>query len=322
MSTEIIGIVGKQGCGKTMLMTYLGMRAYEKNNKGAYSNYSIYSNYHLNGVDYKPVSTLSDLEKMRDGVFLGDELWLWVFSRTSQSQMNKEINKIIMLNRKRNMDILYTAQRLKSIDVMLRSVTNHIFLPFLRKKDEDSSDWYLHAYMLDEFGHFITEIVLKKPIENYGQFYDTTEEISSLGSKAPIEKGIQLEEKFVSAIKKLGFDYVDILSNSGKDSSWCYDVIAYKDGKCYAFDVKSVTGNRITLKTYGHDLQAQIKNAYGHNAMPFIVFPNGENKQLSNPKFWYVYPLNYNSYLTKLSSHPSFNRLVKESMCLDNILNA
>ena len=309
--SAIIGILGLQGTGKTMLMTYY---AYQEFKRGR----TIYSNYHLKGIDYIPVNTLSDIEKMRNGVFLGDELWLWVFSRTSQSKLNKEINKIIMLNRKRDMDIYYTAQRYMSVDVMLRSVTNYFIYPFLKKVN---NVWKLGYSIYNEIGLLLVTYVIRKPIEYWGQFYDTTEEISSLNSnKTGIEKGIQLEEKFLNAINKLNFDHVDLLSNSGKDSSWNYDVLAYHKSKCYAFDVKSVCSNRITLKARGHDLNAQIRNAITHGAKPFIGFPNKDNKQITNPKFWFVYPLSYNCYLTSLSSDPFYNKLVKESITLDNIL--
>jgi Holliday junction resolvase - archaeal type len=308
--TSITAILGVQGKGKTMLMTYYGTREHDRGRR-------IFSNYHLEKIDYIPVSTLNDLEHMRNGVFLGDELWLWLFSRTAQSRINKEINKIVMLNRKRDVDIYYTAQRFGSVDIMLRSVTNLFVFPSIKKDTNDN--WRLYYRIYDEIGRYIKTLYIKKSIEELGSYYDTTEEISSLDKETPLEKGIRLESKFSEALQKLDFDAVDLIPNSGSNSSWNYDVTAVKTGKWFCFDVKGVAKGRVLLKTHGNALKRQIKNAYIHKARPYLAFPEYGRKQLTNPKFWYIYPLTYNSYLVSLSSYPSYDKLVSESLPLETI---
>jgi len=322
MTTPIVGILGKQGMGKTMLMTYYGI---QENNVGK----RIFSNYHLNGIDYTPIVSLNDLENMRNGVFLGDELWLWIWSRISMSKINKEINKIVMLNRKRNVSIYYTAQLSRSVDVMLREVTDYFLHPFIiphkyNNTTEKYCDYHLHFYSIDISGINLGERALKHDIKYWGQFYDTTQEISSLkddNDKAPIKKGIALEEKFVTALKKMPYvKHIDHLPNSGATTSWNYDVIAYAGGKTLAFDVKSC-GERVYIDFYGKDLRSRIKNAYNHNAIPFLAFPMQGRKQHTNPKFWYIYKLDFYSYILNLSSNPMYNKLAKNSHILDDLKN-
>lgn len=60
--SDIVGIFGIQGSGKTMLMTRYGKNLCE-------SGKDIYSNYHLKGISYTPVVSLNDIDKIKNGVF-------------------------------------------------------------------------------------------------------------------------------------------------------------------------------------------------------------------------------------------------------------
>jgi len=124
LNPKIIGIFGLQGCGKTMAMTALGYLAHKK-------KVPIYSNYHLE-YPYTPIDTLEDINQIHDGVFLADELWLWCFSRSSQTKLNQDLIKIVMLNRKRNVTIVYTTQNIIQVDKLLRLVTTTWVEPHIR----------------------------------------------------------------------------------------------------------------------------------------------------------------------------------------------
>jgi hypothetical protein len=315
--SEIIGIFGLQGSGKTMYMTRCGKKDSEKGR-------TIYSNYHLKGIPYTPVTTLDDIEKIKNGTFLADELWLWIFARSSMSKMNQELMKIVMLNRKRNVDIYYTAQLSRSIDVLLRGVTTYFIYPSIRpmkvidkvKQETGEIEFRLHFFIFDAYGKLVMKNYLTKPLSYYGNFYDTTEEINSLkkSEEAPLHKGIQLEEKFGEALSKVkGINHVEVIPLSGIHSSWGFDVIGYATGKTYAFDVKGVCESRVYLNVFGKPLQDKIQNARSHNASPFIVFPRNDRVQLTNPDYWYIVPLNHYSYLLGLSSNPAYKKLVEQS---------
>ena len=122
---DIINALGLQGSGKTLLMVAICKHFYDM-------GYPIYSNITLKKPffkDYTHVDTIKKLEKMRYGVALLDEVWLWVFARSSMSRMNQDITKIIMLNRKRDISILYTAQLGFQADRLLRGVCRYHLYP-------------------------------------------------------------------------------------------------------------------------------------------------------------------------------------------------
>jgi Holliday junction resolvase len=312
--SEIIGIFGLQGSGKTMYLTYLGKRDYEEGK-------TIYSNYHLNNIPYVPIASLDDIDKIKDGTFLIDECWLWLFSRTSMTKLNQELLKIIMLNRKRGVNIYYTAQLSRSVDVLLKEVTNYFVYPTIKPchfKGENDKEviFRLCFYYRDLYGRETEECMLTKPLEYYGGYYDTKEEIGALkkNDDTPLEKGIKLETIFGKALSKTKFfNHVEVIPFSGSHSSWGFDVIGYSTGKTYAFDVKGVCKSRVYLNAFGKTLQDKIQNAKSHNAIPYIAFPRNDRVQLTNPDYWYILPLNYYSYLLKLSSNPAYNKLVEHS---------
>lgn len=321
---HVTGIFGRMGCGKTMLMTILGISAWKKHDR------KLFSNYALKKVPYQPVNTLSDAYRMKNGIFLADEFWTWIWSRTSMSDINKEFMKLIMLCRKRDVSIIYTAQLSRTVDVLIREVTNSWLYPWLQPIYDNKGRFVtsmLKFRIIDPESKNGCELGLKKSLSYYGQFYDTKEEIADINSNenaipTPLDKGIALEYDFATALlnSKL-FDHVDLLKQSGKLSSWKYDVISYKNGKSFAFDVKSSTSKRVTLNYFGNELRSRIRNAYDHGALPFIAFPKVNRKRLTIPSSWYIHKLDYNDYLVRLSSQPFYNKLIKNSIQLNDMGN-
>jgi len=90
-------IVGELGAGKTLTLSYLAWKNHFIKGRDIFSNYSLY------GMPHTRIRSLADLEKMRDGFFAGDELWLWLDSRTSSKQMNKVTSDILLKSRKRGL---------------------------------------------------------------------------------------------------------------------------------------------------------------------------------------------------------------------------
>lgn len=313
--SNIMGIFGLQGSGKTMLLTTLGRKDHKEGS-------NLYANYHLKDVDYTPISSLDDIEKIKNGTFLADELWLWLFSRTSQSKLNQELMKIVMLNRKRNVNIYYTAQLSRTIDVLLREVTNYFIYPSIRPVTVNKTGektYRLFFVMQDLYGRLSPDYRFNGSLEYLGSFYDTTEEISELkkAEETSFEKGIQLEETFSKALMKVkGIRHVELIPFSGSHSTWGYDVVGYFNGKTIAFDVKGSCQDRVYMNFFGKQLQDKIKNARSHNAIPYFAFPRNDRSQLTNPDFWYVHHLTNTSYLIKLSSNPYYNKRIENSEIL------
>jgi len=320
----ITGIFGLQGSGKTMLMTIFGKKDHEK-------GCNLYANYHLKGIPYTHVSSFEDIQKIKNGTVLFDEFYLWVFARCSMTKMNQELLKIIMLNRKRDVNIIYTAQLSRTVDVLLKEVTNYWCYPSIRPvqmgnkntpKQEWKTDFRLFYFVVDLYGRMSPVAYYDKPLSYYGGFYDTKEEIDVLktGEETPLQKGIQLEEKFGSALQKVkSIKYVEIIPLSGTHSTWGFDVIGYFPRKTIAVDVKGVCQDRVYLNCFGKELQSKILNARNHNATPYIAFPRNDRVQLTNPNYWYAYPLTHYSYLLGLSSNPAYNKLVEESIPLTEL---
>ena len=310
MDAEIIGIFGLQGWGKTALMVALGKQAYD-------NGYKIFSNVHLN-YEYTPITTLTEAQKCRNGFLLLDELWQWVHARTSQSKINKEMMAICLLNRKRNINIIYNTQLPRTIDVILRDVTTLKVLPHMKRHKDGKR--YVHYVARDLLGREVREKCINIPIDELGNMFNTREEIGKLEKElSPLEKGIGLEKDFAKALKKIkGVNFVDVIPNSGNGSSWRYDVIAYTDKGLCAFDVKSAT-THVFINEFGNDILNKIDNAKDHNATPYIAFPDNNYKRTGIPSAWRIYELTKDSYLKRLNAPPRYNKLFNKSKKLSKL---
>lgn len=123
----LIAIIGDLGAGKTLTMTYLAVyNWYKKHPK-------IYTNYHLKGIPFTYVNSLEQLNEMKQGMFFGDEFWMWVDCRAHRSKRNMAIDKIIAMSRKRGVHIFYTCRNIMRMDIRIREHTDFIVEPRLAK---------------------------------------------------------------------------------------------------------------------------------------------------------------------------------------------
>jgi hypothetical protein len=169
----IIGIVGPCGCGKTLFMTYVAAKAYDLAlRQNQFLN--IFANYHLKaGWQFCYIGSVEELDKIRNGWFLGDELWLWLDSRCSMKKINKTQSKIIAKGRKRNIEIYYTTQDLGQIDVRIRRNTDLFIYPRLNKQET-----ICRARVEDKHGKLVKSI--KFYTRQVFPLYDTDEEVVEL----------------------------------------------------------------------------------------------------------------------------------------------
>lgn len=109
----MIGVItGHLGTGKTLFLTYLAKWANE-------SDVDIYANFNI-GYDAAEVVDVHDLEDIENGLLLMDEAYTWLDSRTSMSERNRYLSKMIFKSRKRKLDMFATAQLESSIDLRMR----------------------------------------------------------------------------------------------------------------------------------------------------------------------------------------------------------
>ena len=150
-----MAILGPWGSGKTLTLTYEGVKYLLtkricanpecrelqtineiKRNGGkcffcGYDKFKVpvvYANYHLK-IPYVHIAEVEDIEKMRDGVFLADEFYRWLNARVSMSKKNRVLSKMMMNMRKWNVNLIYTAQTWRQIDVWIKSVTDYVAFP-------------------------------------------------------------------------------------------------------------------------------------------------------------------------------------------------
>jgi hypothetical protein len=165
--------VGLPGTGKTLCMTYLAAKTYDMAiRQGKFLN--VFSNYHLKaGWRFYFIGSIDELDRIRNGWFLGDELWLWLDSRCSMARGNRIRSKIIAKGRKRGIEIYYTTQDFNQIDVRIRRNTDFLIYPHLNKHET-----ICRAKVEDRHGKIIKTIKFKtRPVF---KLYDTEEEVVEL----------------------------------------------------------------------------------------------------------------------------------------------
>jgi len=312
--SEILGIFGLQGWGKTALTTYFGMKAKEM-------GYTIYSNYPVS-FDYEPVTTIKEAQSVRNGYLLLDEIWQWVHARTSQSKINKEMMEICLLNRKRGISIIYNTQLRRTIDVILREVTTYRYLPQMQLHDDGK--YYIHYIMKDLLDRESNEMTIPYPIDVIGNWFNTNYEVGKLSNEmTPIQKGIGLEKDFNNVLqksKKLLF--TKLQENSGNKSEYKFDVLAVGKDKNYCFDVKSTfNSDGVSITEHGKAFEDKIKSLKRWNGKlsfdPYFAFPIINRNRTTRIYDWWICSLmdNFN-YFRGLNSMPRYSALIKKSLKL------
>jgi len=162
----IIAFCGSLGSGKTLGLTWL---AKQWHNAGI----PIYSNYDLK-FKYNPIIEFEDIENMKEGFAVLDELWLWMDARMSITKRNRAISEILLKSRKRKISIGYTAQSFRQVDIRLRHVTDYLVMPdMLRRKT-----WCVLKF----YSNPPSSAIMTKRFRTaeYFKLYDTTEEIKDI----------------------------------------------------------------------------------------------------------------------------------------------
>lgn len=309
----IFGIVGKQGKGKTWLMTYLGYNEHINHNRPIYSNYSL-------KFPYTPISSIAGLQSVRNGVLLLDEFWLWLRSRLAMSKLNQEINKVIMLNRKRNVSIIFTAQHPMFVDADLRRVINNWFRPTIEV--DANGNPYVEFLVTDFLDKKIEEVyTVPYTIEFIGSLYNTNEEIKDLNSdnNSYINGSKNELDAFHCLKSHPNFLYGNMIPDSGKNSVIDCDIdIQLKDGRRLLVEVKNSNDKRLSNFRYSkQELLNKINNAKKFNADFCIMFPNPDNhKHLL--KRWLIYIVDKGSNIIGMKD-PTIKSIKARSFILNDI---
>ena len=225
------------------------------------------------------------------------------------------------MNRKRNVDIIYTTQLKRTVDVILRDLTNFVAYPKMIPLQNNGEKKFFISYKSANLeGKIIKRTVIPEPIEVVGSWYNTREEVKKPGSegKDPLSIGIGLEMDFLKAIKKKSC-VLDayLIPNSGKNSPFRCDLLVRTKKKTYAIDVKS-SYTKVSLTELGNVLKKKIQDIYNWGHEPMLAFPVIDRIRLTDPNAWYVYPLDHYCYVTRLKSMPYYNTLSKKAVLLSD----
>lgn len=164
----LIAIIGDLGSGKTLTLTYLAW-------VGTQQKIPVYSNYNL-AFKHRKLKHPRDLGECGSGLVALDEAWLWADARIAMSKVNRFISLVILQSRKRNLNIAFTTQTFRQIDVRIRNITDLYFLPDLQPSGECLVDVYKGEQHLGRFAFYGPAMFDK---------FDTTELISAGDLEGP-----------------------------------------------------------------------------------------------------------------------------------------
>ncbi len=176
----IVGIIGKRGCGKTITMAKT-VKDMLKKGKIIYTNFHInkkaidkkyHKNIHL--LDSEFFKNYKDFKLYNCALFL-DEIYVYIDSRTSSSKRNRLWSYFINQTRKRDVDLYYTTQFFRQVELRLRENTEYFIYPQLIKQG-NTTIVYNKIY---SYGDTLKKIGNERFVANdYFNVYDTDEIIS------------------------------------------------------------------------------------------------------------------------------------------------
>lgn len=119
-----IGIFGKKGVGKTIVLSWLGYIEYKFYNSIVFSNYSLNYPHVFLGRSIENYDIIYEFSPRVPKILLLDDAESVLFSRDYGTKVSKELLNEILLNLgKYNCSVVYTAKREFAIDIGLREST-------------------------------------------------------------------------------------------------------------------------------------------------------------------------------------------------------
>ncbi len=135
----IVGIIGKRGCGKTITMAKTVVDMLKKG-KTIYTNFNINKKaidkkYHnkINLLDAKFFKNYKDFKLYNCALFL-DEIYVYIDARSSMSKRNRLWSYFINQTRKRDVDLYFTTQFFRQVELRLRENTEYFIFPQVIKQ--------------------------------------------------------------------------------------------------------------------------------------------------------------------------------------------
>lgn len=313
-----ITIVGDPGAGKTATLAYMGLMYYKQ-------GYTLHSNFQL----YLPqpdgekrsishlIKTYNDFNKIREGYFLGDELWSWIDARMSMSDANMFLSDILLKARKRHFNLINTTQHISQLEKRIRNITQYVIYPVQIITDPETGDrieikhdllhpvnmrpylphTHIHAFVCvaDPLTGFYDKVVseFEFPLEPIANVYNTDEEVEMLLS-GELEQGIKVERQFCKVLREAYPDEdkveINLMPASGINQE-TLDVEMFKDSVLHIYDVTSLMKSKkyFYLNFHDKDLSKYPELEKSRGAKTYFAFKY-EHKwyQLPSHHVWNV----------------------------------
>jgi hypothetical protein len=266
----LVAILGNLGKGKTLTLTYLGWNNFFIRRKKIYSNYDLY------GIPFTKITTIGSLEALmplenenvlskQEVVFLGDELWRWISSRTigkGAKAMKDLIDRILLGSRKAFVTVIYTTQNLAQVDPWVRRTTDLFIYPILY-------NGILNIYFLsnpvsnptlEQLYKYSTDRPLRVLAEPFYAMFDTYQRVPPLqdGYDDMVERVINIRknqalQRYIFIDKRKDVEYFEKYCQHIEKKFWLYNEETYerdfKEGKLpYQQEAKELGLNQWYLK--------------------------------------------------------------------------
>ena len=169
----IIGIIGLEGTGKTMLGCIFATLLKKEAHYKVVSNVQsfVYRDYDFE-TDFAFLFDKQSGIKPEKILAFVDEITQYLDSRESLKPINRKLTKKLFQVRKKGIDMIYTAQIFNSIDKRLRAMTEYIIMP-----DYDELHRKLTFSIIDYAGQLVTKKTLNIT-ESVFALFNTYEDIN------------------------------------------------------------------------------------------------------------------------------------------------
>jgi hypothetical protein len=198
----IVGIENPMSTGKTSLMTAMLLKQWARGEK-------IAATYHLKGIDYEYIDDIYQLEKLRNCVIGGDDIWKWFFARRATSEVNELMIDVIINLHKRGNYFIYTQQYDTLTDRAIRNVTDDFIYVHTVKRIGFDRERMLPLYKWVEGNYLNSRIRVRYHLPTLHKYFDRKEEVKKRKVSLELYRDIVLEVR------------------NDKD----YDLFTYKDVK-------------------------------------------------------------------------------------------
>ena len=170
--------IGKQGSGKTVLITKMCIDAFD-NKRPIFSNYTLkklpYTAVTFDtAIEKKKISILDKLDEdpnyFNNSIMLLDEIHIYLDSLDFMRKNNRRLQIFFSQLRKRNILLLATTQYIMNVDIRIRRQCMNVFeMTHIYKDLFTVSTHVIDGYFTEEISNY--NIVL----DDYYEHYDTNE---------------------------------------------------------------------------------------------------------------------------------------------------